>query len=178
MKIIDNFLPDHYFKQIENLLMGQSLSWYWNDGILNHTSNSGFAYSFVASDLYQFVHILYNVDRGGINSNYYPLFDIVQKKLGVKRLDRIKINLNPKTVFHRKSGFHTDQRSVSEGFGLHQKTAVFYINTNNGWTEFKKGGKVKNITNRMVIFDSNLEHTGVTCTDEKRRVVINFNYDI
>jgi len=168
MEIIDNFLPDHYFKQIKNLLMGDSFYWYWNDGIVEP----------LEPDLYQFVHILYNVDRGGINSDHYPLFDIVQKKLGVKRLDRIKINLNPKTVFHRKGGFHTDQRSISEGFGQHQKTAVFYINTNNGWTEFKKGGKVKNITNRIVIFDSNLEHTGVTCTDEKRRVVINFNYDI
>ena len=32
--------------------------------------------------------------------------------------------------------------------------------------------------NRMVIFDSNLEHQGVTCTDEKRRVIVNFNYDL
>ena len=98
--------------------------------------------------------------------------------MGVKRLDRIKINLNPKTVFHRKSGFHTDQRSVSEGFGLHQKTAIFYINTNNGWTEFKKGGRVKSVANRAVIFDSNLEHRGVSCTDAKRRVLINFNYEV
>ena len=173
--VIDDFLPDPYFKQIENLLMGQNLSWYWNDGILNDRSNPGF---FKNSDLYQFIHILYNVDRGGINSDYYPLFDMMQKELRVKRLDRIKINLNPKTVFHRKSGFHSDQRCISEGFGQHQKTAIFYVNTNNGWTEFKKGGKVKSIANRIVVFDSNLEHTGVTCTDEKRRVVINFNYDI
>ena len=59
--VIDDFLPDPYFKQIENLLMGQNLSWYWNDGILNDRSNPGF---FKNSDLYQFIHILYNVDRG------------------------------------------------------------------------------------------------------------------
>ena len=58
----------------------------------------------------------------------------------------------------------------------HTKTAVFYINTNNGWTEFKKGGKVKSVANRIVIFDSKLEHSGVTCTDENKRVVMNFNY--
>jgi hypothetical protein len=28
----------------------------------------------------------------------------------------------------------------------------------------------------MVIFDSNIKHAGITCTDEKRRVVVNFNY--
>ena len=121
---------------------------------------------------------MFDKKNGGIISNDYSLFDLVQQKLGVSRLERIKANLNPKTFFHRKGGFHTDQRSLSEGVPQHQKTAVFYVNTNNGWTEFKKGGKVKSVANRIVIFDSNLEHTGVTCTDEKRRVVINFNYDV
>jgi len=55
-------------------------------------------------------------------------------------------------------------------------TAIFYINTNNGWTNFKNGDKVESVENRLVIFDSNLEHEGVTCTDEIRRLVINFNY--
>ena len=57
-----------------------------------------------------------------------------------------------------------------------QKTAIFYVNTNNGWTEFKKGGKVKSVANRIVIFDSQLYHQGYTCTDQKRRVVMNFNW--
>ena len=29
---------------------------------------------------------------------------------------------------------------------------------------------------RMVIFPANIKHTGTTCSDEKRRVVINFNF--
>ena len=52
------------------------------------------------------------------------------------------------------------------------------MNTNNGWTEFKKRGRVKSVANRAVIFDSNLEHRGVTCTDANRRVLINFNYEV
>ena len=84
------------------------------------------------------------------------------------------MNLSPRTFFHRKGGMHIDLTGQSSP----QKTAIFYVNTNNGWTEFKKGGKVKSVANRIVIFDSNLEHQGVTCTDKKRRVVINFNYDI
>jgi len=50
------------------------------------------------------------------------------------------------------------------------------LNTCNGWTKFKKGGKVDCVANRVVIFNSNLEHAGITCTDQKRKVVINFNY--
>ena len=55
-------------------------------------------------------------------------------------------------------------------------TSILYLNTNNGWTAIKGYGKVERVANRMVIFDSNLQHSGVTCTDKNRRVVINFNY--
>ena len=44
--------------------------------------------------------------------------------------------------------------------------------------QFKEGDKVESVANRVVIFDPTLEHRSVTCTDEKRRIVINFNYDV
>ena len=86
-----------------------------------------------------------------------------------KKLLRIKANLRPRTLFHRSGGYHIDTENVT--------TAILYLNTNNGWTRFKKGGKVKSVANRLVKFESNLEHTGYTCTNKKRRVVINFNYE-
>ena len=52
------------------------------------------------------------------------------------------------------------------------------MNTNDGYTEFENGHRVESVANRVVIFDSNIKHTGVSCTDEKRRVVINFNGEI
>ena len=84
---------------------------------------------------------------------------------------RIKANLAPRTVFHKESAWHIDSFPCST-------TAILYMNTNNGWTEFKKRGRVKSVANRAVIFDSNLEHRGVTCTDANRRVLINFNYEV
>jgi hypothetical protein len=50
------------------------------------------------------------------------------------------------------------------------------MNTNNGKTIFKNGKQINSIENRIVIFDSNLQHTGTSHTDTKRRVLINFNY--
>ena len=50
------------------------------------------------------------------------------------------------------------------------------MNTNNGYTTFKDGTKVDSVANRMIIFDSELDHTGTTCTDQKSRVIINFNF--
>ena len=86
-----------------------------------------------------------------------------------KRLERIKANSNPQTSSHFKGGYHIDYSNIT--------TSILYINTNNGWTQFKNGDKVNCIENRMVIFDSNLEHEGVSSTDQKRKVVINFNYE-
>ena len=59
---------------------------------------------------------------------------------------------------------------------LNQKTAIFYINTNNGYTLFKDGTKVDSVQNTMLIFDGSLDHCGVSCTDQKRRIVLNINY--
>ena len=56
-------------------------------------------------------------------------------------------------------------------------TAIFYINSNNGYTIFKDTKeKVKSVPNRLLKFDTRMKHSGVSSTDEKRRVVINFNY--
>jgi hypothetical protein len=59
---------------------------------------------------------------------------------------------------------------------LKHKTAIFYINTNNGYTEFNDGTKVDSVENRMLIFPSKLSHRAVAQTDEDQRIVINFNY--
>tara|TARA_B100000287_G_scaffold399842_1_gene418519 strand:- start:208 stop:726 length:519 start_codon:yes stop_codon:yes gene_type:complete len=172
MEVIDNFLSSYSFRQIQDGVLSDAFPWFFNDAIVHSFQDS------YDPKIYQFTHVMFAIEQGGITSSRYPLCDVIQQKLGVKRLDRIKLNLNTRTFFNRKTGYHNDQRSPKGEYPLHQKTAVFYLNTNNGWTEFKKGGKVKSVANRIVIFDSNLEHTGVTCTDEKRRVIVNFNYDI
>ena len=157
-EVIDNFLCDYDFKSFTHILMGNNFPWYYNDDICYENDGK-----------FQFTHTFYN-HNDGTKSYYYSLLDACQNKLGVKKLVRIKANLNPRTLFHKKAGYHIDFKDIM--------TAVYYVNTNNGWTKFKKGGRVKSVANRVVIFDSNLEHSGVTCTDEKRRMVINFNYEV
>jgi hypothetical protein len=157
LEIIDNFLSDKKFNLIKSSLLCEYMPWYFNDYLVY--KNDG---------LYQFTHTFYGKKLGGIVSDYFSIFDECIAKLKINELLRIKANLNPKTVFHRNTGYHIDIPNV--------KTAVYYINTNNGGTKFKNGKFVKSISNRIVLFDSNLQHAGITCTDEKRRVVINFNY--
>ena len=50
------------------------------------------------------------------------------------------------------------------------------MNTNNGYTFFENGKKVLSKENTAVEFNSNIKHSGTTCTNAKCRVVMNLNY--
>lgn len=131
--------------------------WYYND------------YKTVPGDKdFQFVHNFYK--NHSITSNAWPLIVPIIEKLNVTSLIRIKANLTPRNTKHLKSNMHVDNKHP------HFKTAVFYCNTNNGYTHFKNGPKVLSKENRIVLFDGQKQHCAVNCTDEKVRVVINFNY--
>ena len=157
MKVIDNFLPDYNFKQLQSFVTGEEFPWYYFRGAV-----------YEGDGLYQFTTSFFT---DGKKNMLFPIIEPCVVKLGIRNLIRIKANLQMKTIFHRKQPYHIDYTDDPP-----IKTAILYINTNNGWTQFKKGGKVKSVANRMVIFDNNLLHAGVTCTDEKRLIVVNFNY--
>ena len=164
MEVIDNFLQPYQFNAIKSTLLNDNyFNWYWQDGV-NHP---------IESNYFQFTHIFYS-EEDGHNSPYLDMFECVSCALNVKKLRSIKANLNPRTFFKRFHGWHSDY-PAKNGFEP-AKTAILYINTNNGYTKFKKGGKVKCVENRLLLFDSYLLHSGVTCTDKKRKVVVNFNY--
>ena len=94
-----------------------------------------------------------------------PLFD----KMNMEVHFRVKINLNPKAHKVFEHGYHIDIPTPS-------KTAIFYLNTNDGYTAFETGEKVESVANRLVLFDSHIKHTGTTCTNQKARLVLNINY--
>ena len=167
MKVIDDFLPSYFFDQLQNTLLNDEFPWYYNANVVGTECDT--------LSNFQFTHTFYDIRPrwNGEASDYFSLLGYCIQKMECKNLYRIKANLNPRTVFHRKGGWHIDFIDDPP-----ITTAILYLNSNNGWTRFKKDGRVKSVANRLVIFDSNQEHSGVTCTDEKCRVVINFNYDL
>ena len=159
MEIIDNFLSEYHFNLLYSHFMGQDMAWFYQDGIVKD-GDGGF----------QFTAAIF------VDGKKFDLFSFIEpciNRLGCNAVHRIKANLRPRTLIHRRSQYHIDFAEAPHNL----KTAIYYINTCNGYTKFKKGGKVKSVANRMVIFNHNMEHTGVSCTDKKRRVVINFNYE-
>ena len=88
---------------------------------------------------------------------------------------RVKANLLTRTDEILQNAFHSDFDKHKKNYD-NVKTAIFYLNTNNGKTIFEDGTRVESIANRLVTFDSNVNHTGTTCTDKIFRSVINVVY--
>ena len=93
-------------------------------------------------------------------------------RINAIRFIRVKANLTTMTNEIVKYGWHVDTKECPYKY----RTAVYYVNSNNGKTIFKNGQEIDSVANRMVIFDGDLVHTGTSCTDEKVRCVINFNW--
>ena len=55
-------------------------------------------------------------------------------------------------------------------------TAIFYLNTNNGFTEFKDGDIINSVRNRLIMFPANTSHRAVGQSDVNQRIVLNFNF--
>ena len=115
MKVVDDFLPSYQFKEIQSLLMGPEFPWYYND----HICDEG-------DGLFQDKHTFYN-RKSGMTSDYLSLFDYCLNRLGVKELWRMLMPIQDLLKIY----YHTDCFPCPY-------TAVYYINTNNGYTKFKK----------------------------------------
>ena len=164
MKIEDNFLKQEEFDKIQQLMMEPSpFPWFYADRIVFEDD----------VDKFQFIHAFYDnhMPMSPFSNELDSIINIIQPFSIVK----IRAKLLTRTSEIVESSFHVDIPLLEENL-TQWTTSIFYINTNNGYTEFEDGTKVESVANRMVTFSSNLKHRGTSCTDEKIRVVINFNY--
>ena len=172
--VYDNFLTHNEYDSLYNVFGSSMLDWYYNDTINFSIDGDDSDYNF------QFTHDIYQFEKSGVLSlqnsefklSYKELIYPILTKLNAKALLRIKFNLNVRTNEIVVGGFHRDLPNISTPY----KVAVFYLNTNNGYTLFKCGSKIESVANRIVIFDGNLEHSGTSCTNQKRRIVLNIDY--
>ena len=164
----DNILTPEEFRKISDVLVTNSgFPWFFND-IIDYDSDSG------DIDKYQFVHNFYNNDSP--TSELYSIVEPILAIIAPTTIFRVKANLLTRTSKIVENRFHIDMGDLSEEQQKGWTTSVFYVNTNNGYTLFEDGTKVKSVANKMITFPSNMRHTGTSCTDEQIRVVINFNF--
>jgi hypothetical protein len=166
-KIIENLIDINVFKELQKLILSDSFPWYWYNGVVNEaTKDKDFKYNF------QLIHGVYFYNKP--NSDLFDKLEPILEALKVKSLIRIKLNLQPRTSKIIKFPLHIDNNDKFADPNI--KTTVWYLNTNNGYTFFENGKKVLSKENTAVEFNSNIRHSGTTCTNAKCRVVMNLNY--
>ena len=169
IEIIDNFLEEESFERLQ-VIFDFSVPWTFSDILSEDEIICDKKYN------YQYVHGVY-VRQEPVS----PYFDNIVPfltKLDARALVRCKVNSirrEEEIVVH---GFHTDINFPKEHpTGLDgMKTAILYLNTNNGFTVFENGTKIESVANRCVIFPAHYKHSGTTCTDVHRRLALNAVY--
>ena len=159
-KIIDNALPQESFESIKNSILNSNFPWNLTPVVTNEKENLPIPAS------YYFTHEFWS----GFNTEpQAQVFAPILNLLECKAMIRIKGNLYPstETIIHHDN--HID-------YDFSHRGAIFYLNTNNGFTILEDGTKIESIQNRLLLFDPSKPHNSTTCTDDKCRVNVNFNF--
>jgi len=167
IQVEENFLDAESFDKLYRLVDHPYFPWH-KENIIDPAFLGRFDFLCDLKLNTQFTLRLY--DNGVVMSKQCPLImKPFKDKLDIKKLVTAKINYNPVWSDVVEHSYHIDNP-------LKCKTAVFYLNSNDGYTAFESGEKIQSIANRIVIFDSSKKHTGTTCTDIHGRYVLNINY--
>ena len=165
IKIKDDFLNQEDFGNIQELMLGRvEFPWFYIDNIVFQDD----------VDKFQFVHVFYihATPNSAFLGKLKSILDIINPVAVIK----VKANLLTRTPNIVENAFHIDMLDISKESLKQWTTSIFYVNTNNGYTKFENGTKIESVANRMITFPASMKHAGTSCTDEKTRVVINFNY--
>jgi len=160
IKIFKNFLSNQVFENIKKTICNEKYFPWYCSHIISENDNKT-----------QFVHTFFENSR--VYSSYFdllfPIFDVIKPFT----LLRVKVNLGVRTENHEEGGMHIDYESTKD---YKVTTGILYLNTNNGYTKLENNKKIISKENTYIEFSSNIKHTGVTCTDERTRIVLNLNY--
>ncbi|MES3023537.1 MAG: hypothetical protein V4857_18380 [Pseudomonadota bacterium] len=165
MLVIDDYLERALFVPIRDALAADGFPWEASQ-ILSSTA----ATQLRPDDNLQYVHGFYLKKPGVfLRSEKLELIRPIIDRLNPILLIKAKANRTSRKARHIEYGLHVDTRRRGA------TTAIFYLNSNNGYTLFADGSKVHSVENRLVLFDSATPHTGASCTDADERLVLNIN---
>ena len=168
IEIYDNFLEKEDFSNLQSLVAGDNFPWYYNTEVVVGIEKEPLKN-------HQLTHTLYrdNVVCSQLWGNFYTLINKINPFL----LYRMKLNCNFYAQDRYEHGMHIDIHDAPQNTNLNLKTAIFYINTNDGYTRMESTNeKIQSVENRLVVFDYKERHTGCTPTDAQARFVLNINY--
>lgn len=165
VQVINNFLNNDEFHSIYQLITGVNFPWYLQQSIVFNDNNQT-----------QFTHNLVKKSKDETKTSFYitPILSPLLRELKAKDVIRSKINLTYRTNKVIEILPPTDVSKID--LNEPSKTAILYMNTNNGYTQIVGGEKIDSIQNRLVMFPTNTSHFEVTHTDIEYRMVLNLVY--
>ena len=160
MKIIDNYFDTNLVADITKTILRSDFPWYYLPAVADKNE---------VESLHNFYYVHSVYSKFKPNSQLFEDFFLpIIEQLGVKSLIRIKINMYPKTDVVYEHGEHIDYDFKHNG-------CVLYLNNCDGYTKIGKS-IVNSVENRVVLFDPSLPHNSSTCTTNRFRLTVNFNY--
>ena len=168
--LYNDFLPTHEFTDWLDIIQ-KNVVWQYRQGKLKGTP-----LSFDPTNDFSFTRAYWRPLEGPMPTREGEMiYPFILKLLSYLRADgilRIRLNMDLPRSEHFETGYHTD---LGEDFEY--KTAIFYFNDCNGFTQFEKDkAPVKSKANRLLVFDGRLRHQAVIQTDTSVRYVLNINY--
>ena len=169
MRVIDDFLDPAACACLREALLAPGFPWEASQ-ILSTRAAAHLA----PDENRQLVHgFLLHTPGMRVRSPHLDLLAPLQARLsallGPIGLVKAKANRTASRSRHIEYGLHVD--TVRRG----ATTAIYYLNTNNGYTRFEDGSSIASVANRIVLFDSAMRHTGAASTDGIERLVLNLN---
>ena len=179
-KVIDNFLDEKYFDRLVALITGKQpelvdqnmvdrvgglMSWHFDTEIRWGAPENKLSYM---------RHVFYedHVPKSPLFEALLPLL----YKLGAIGLLQAKANLYPNTHIIYEHAMHCDYYPTEDDYPSPCTSAIFSLNTCDGYTKLKDGTKIESVANRVLLHDPNIEHCGTTTTNDVARYVVNINY--
>lgn len=182
MEIIDNFIPEKEFTELQEQVLSKFFPWFYLENITgninpNYTDSSGF------------YHSVYNKITGTESRTveiFTPLFKALET-IGYTSdsLSVLRLGLLIPSVTKKAGDYMIPHIDIQD---KHYDTALLYIDDSDGDTvffnEFYDGTTIDNYTvkervspkkNRLVLFDGFQYHAATCPVKSQRRIVLNIN---
>lgn len=194
IKVFDNFLPERYLCEIQQMLSSNNFPWYYSPHTSDNNGNYGVVSNSNVNETPQFVHLFYYDNEQKVSSAYdtiYPSIVCLESKLSKSFNSplRIKANMLLKSENYKRGNYHTPHIDYVDPNGDHNQyeTFLFYVFDSDGdtvvfnekvehqfSTELTEFTRIKPKANRGILFDSNQYHASSPPISSDRRIVINY----
>lgn len=174
--IIDKVLSDSYADEVKRALLSDYFPWYFNDYVIQTSKE--------IDDSFQFTHSIVNNNeaKSEVFQLIKPMIYFIELHTGLKIKNTVRIKAN--LITRNNSELNKDRTIHQDNPSSNYKSFLYYVDDSDGDTvmyEADKQTETLRITpkaNKGVYFDSNVYHTSTQPTVAKRRVVINFVFEV